>query len=163
MQSSEHLPIKVCVIAILALVAGLLAGCGGGGEEEAASSGPLTKAEFLKQGNALCDAVLAQRDSRAVRAYRDRIAEYKKLPKAGQERVIGEVASEVDLPLYRKLIRELGEMKPPEKDDDFIDRMLSKYEAILDRLSKNPEDLSEAEPLAPNAEATSYGLVSCSL
>jgi len=147
----------------LALIAALLAGCGGSDGDEAASSAPLTKSEFLKQGNALCDEVLAERDARASQAFQDHIAEYKKLSKAGQERIVAEVAGETDLPLYERLVRELGEMTPPANDAATVDRMLARYRSILDRLREHPEELSEAEPLPPNAEAAAYGLVSCNL
>jgi hypothetical protein len=164
MEEHESLVRAVVLTVIITVVAALLAGCGGGDSSgETTASGPLTKAKFVKRGNALCDAVLAERDAGATQAYEDRIAEYNRLPKAGQERLLGEVASEVDLPLYGKLVRELGEITPPAKDAKTIDRMLSKYEAVLRQLSVHPERLEQAEPLAPNAEAASYGLVSCNL
>lgn len=117
----------------------------------------------MKKGNALCDAVLAERDSQVLKAYKKHVAEYKQLPKAGQERLVGEVALEVDLPLYRKLVRELGELTPPTKDAKAVEKMLSNYETLLDQLFKHPQELHEVEPLAPNKEATAYGLISCFL
>ena len=152
------------VLAIaFALVASLLSGCGGSDSEQATASPPLPKKEFLKQGNALCDGFLEKRDSQVVRASKEHLAEYKRLPKAGQERLMGEVALEVDLPIYRELIQELGELTPPAGDEATVDKILSNYEDLLDRLFEHPEDLKEAEPLAPNAEATAYGWISCSL
>lgn len=150
-------------LAGIALVVALIAGCGGGDSEEATASAPLTKKEFQKRANALCDSFLAKRDARIVQAYNTHIAEFKRLPKAGQERLVGEVALEVDLPIYRKLVHKLGELTPPAKDAKTVNQMLSNYEALLDRLFEHPEELKEAEPLAPNAEAVSYGLVSCNL
>jgi hypothetical protein len=141
-----------------AVLASLLAGCGSG---EPASAAPLTKKEFVKQGNALCDAVLAERDERAKQAYAEHIGEYERLPKAGQVRLQAELALENDLPLYKKLVLKLRELPPPAKDQKTVDRILSHYESLLDRLFENPEKLDAAEPLAPNAEAASYGLISC--
>jgi hypothetical protein len=140
----------------------LMCGCGGGTENDSASA-PLPKKEFIMQGNALCDRLLEERDERVVEAAEENIAEYKRLPKAGQTRLEGEVALEVDLPIYRKLVRELGELTPPSHDAMTVERMLSNYESLLDRLFKNPEELHEVEPLAPNGEAAAYGLVSCNL
>jgi hypothetical protein len=143
------------------LVVALLGGCGGG--EESTPSVALTKQEFLKQGNALCDKGLEERDSLILEAYEENVAEYKRLPKAGQEKLVGKVALEVDLPVYRKLVRQLGQLTPPAKDAEMVDQMLFNYEAILDRLFEHPENLRKAEPFAPDAEAASYGLVSCNL
>jgi hypothetical protein len=162
MGDPRRLQTGLCWLAGIFLVGALLGGCGGG-SEEASASAPLTKKEFVKKGNALCDLVLGERDSQIVKAYREHVAEYKRLPKAGQEQLVGEVALEVDLPLYRKLVRELGELTPPAKDAKTVERMLSNYESLLDRLFKHPEELHEVEPLPPNSEAVSYGLVSCGL
>lgn len=148
-------------LAIGAVMA-LLSGCGSG-EQQATSSAPLTKEEFIKQGNTLCDRRLEERDKLILLAYKANIAEYRRLPKAGQEKLVGKVALEVDLPVYRKLVRQLGQLAPPAKDAKTIEKMLADYEALLDELFEHPENLNDAEPLAPNTEATSYGLVSCSL
>jgi hypothetical protein len=153
--------LRIGVGGLVVLIAGLLVGCGGGGDST--SSTPLTRQEFLKQGNALCDKRLEERDASVVTAYEENIAEYERLPKAGQEKLAGEVALEVDLPIYRKLVHQLGELTPPAKEAKAVEEMLSNYEALLDELFENPEKLHEAEPLAPNAEAVHVGLVGCNL
>jgi hypothetical protein len=158
--------VHICLVgALTAAVLGVvLAGCSSGGSgEDTPASAPLTKKEFVKRGDALCDAVLAERDEEALHAYAENIAEYKRLPKAGQIRLQGELALENDLPLYKKLVLELRELPPPAKDRKTVDRILSNYESLLDRLFENPQQLDAAEPLAPNAEAASYGLISCNL
>jgi hypothetical protein len=163
MQGPKGLQKRLAWVISTVLIVALIGGCGSSDGEDASASAPLTKKEFVKKGNSLCDAVLGERDNQIVKAYKKHVAEYERLPKAGQERLVGEVALEVDLPLYRKLIHELGELTPPAKDQKTVDQLLSNYEALLDRLFEHPEELHELEPLAPNKEATAYGLISCSL
>jgi hypothetical protein len=153
--------LKLGAGAFVALLVTLASGCGSGSEVTA--SAPLTKQEFIKQGNAVCDKRLEERDSKILVAYQQNIGEYKRLPKAGQEKLVGKVALEVDLPIYRKLVRQLGALTPPAQDAKTVEQIVSKYEALLDELFEHPENLEDAEPLAPNAEALSYGLISCNL
>jgi hypothetical protein len=144
------------------LLVAFLSGCGSSGES-AASTVPLTKQEFLKQGNVICDKRLEERDARVIQAYKQNIGEYNQLPKAGQEKLTAKVALEVDLPIYKKLVRQLGELEPPAKDAKTVEQMIGNYEALLDELFESPQKLHESEPFAPNAEAVAYGLVACNL
>jgi hypothetical protein len=160
MQKLAGLPRGLTRILATALATAVLAGCGG----ETGGSTSLTKKEFLKQGNALCDRVLAERDTLAMKAYRKFSAEggSKQISKADREKLAGKVVDET-VQLYKKLVRELGELTPPSKEAVAVEKILSRYEAVLGQGGGGARKLREGRPLPPDAEAASYGLVTCGL
>jgi hypothetical protein len=129
----------------------VLAGCGG--EER------LTKPEFVRQANAICakyerrlDAIPQPRELRDVQSYIDR-----------------------GVPLAKGELAELEELRPPERDEPAVERLLAQVEATISELERLGEaaaarDREAAQAAAARVEeagaraaklARDYGLDEC--
>src|SRR4051812_38786011 len=97
----RSLAILVAAVA-LAIV---IAGCGGGSSDEG-----LTKAEFIKKGNAICEEVNKE-FAAEYRAFLDSIGV--KPGKYANDAQAHEVAEEVYLPSVERRIEELRGLNPP--------------------------------------------------
>jgi hypothetical protein len=152
------------VVAVGIAATTMMTGCGDGNADETGASATLTKKEFLKKGNALCDKVLEERDILAAEVYEQFISEggYKSSSKASRDQMAKKLAGETVV-MYKNLVHGLEELGPPANDAEQVKKIMSEYEAILDQIGNDPKKLKEAEPLSPNGKAYSYGLISCGL
>jgi hypothetical protein len=160
------------MVAVL-VAAGLFTGCGGGGSSNASAtdqssestsaeqpSGPLTKAEFLKQADQICREGSEKKED-AVLSLAKSAAESKKPP---SPQALEKVAVVTIFPTYGEIIDQLGELEPPHKDTAQVEKMITKYEADL--------KIAEAEPIKAIKEnlfaeandlGDTYGLEACHL
>lgn len=142
----------ICSIALVPV----LAGCGGGG-----STSSLTKAEFVKQGDAICKKVNEER-SAAIQAYL-----LKHQPPPGHQ--ISQLAelkviTAAALPPIKGEAEKLGELGAPEGEEE-------KVSAIVEGLEKAVEEAEEnaVSTLSPKTNpfnevsqlATKYGFKEC--
>jgi hypothetical protein len=98
------------VLAGLALVGGL-SGCGDGESEPTAA--PLTKAQFLKQGNAICGQVFDEIDRK-----------YGKLSNKSTDAELNEQAQEIVPPLVSKLVNRLRALGAPRGEEARVEEIL---------------------------------------
>lgn len=133
----------------------VVSGCGGGGDSTTA----LTRGEFIKQGNQICE---KQREKRNT-AIAEAIA---KIPKGTvmSNKVKKEVMLEIT-PFYEQMTKELKELGAPEGDEQ-------KVEAIVDSMENASKEtrahLSRAinhsdEYIKPNELNREYGLEECAI
>ena len=127
------------------LVTGVFAaGCGGSG-----SSDPLTKAEFVEQGNSICRETGTER-SKALRDAADGDPGLAELTAAA-------------LTPTQEMIEELGELNPPNSDAAKVTAMLKAFRAGIAEVEADPANPTVA--MAAFAEASklaeSYGLTDC--
>lgn len=118
-------------------------GCGG-------DDGP-TKAEFVKEANAVCKRHYAKISEAAS-----------KLLAGGQlpsPREFGQLAMGTIIPEYRAQIRELNDVEPPEDEAKAYETWLDDSAGLRDRLQKNPVLIQQPQALsAVNRQADRLGL-----
>ena len=150
-------------VLLSALAVSLIAGCGGG-SEQASSSAPLTKKEFTKQANAICEKRLNKKDTLVEEGLVTVIKEGNKPNTPSFYEGLEKIATEKVLPIYEEMIRELQELSPPSKDEKTVNAFMTGFE---DTLKEGEEDLGKLVRTEPfkdvNEEAHAYGLFSCSL
>ena len=136
--------------AVAAVMAGLgVAGCGG--DDEA-----LTKAEFVKQGNAIC----AKGNAELKTKVEELIAGGKE---PDMEAQIAFVEEEF-LPNVQGQIDDLGELTPPEADEGEVEAIIASAQEAIDKAEEDLEAVAAAEedPFADaNEKAGAYGLSEC--
>jgi len=98
----------------IALLLLALPGCGGGDEtSEGASASSLTKAQFLKQGNAICDQVFDEIDRK-----------YGKLSNKSTDAELNEQAQEIVPPLVTRLAHRLRTLGAPRGEEARVEKIL---------------------------------------
>jgi hypothetical protein len=141
--------------AVLIAIALVVAGCGGGGSS---STTALTKAQYLKQANAICKKGQQEREA-AVNELAEEIkpgAEVGELPKAGLVKAI--------IPPLGNMVDELAALPAPEGDEEQVEEIVEAYE-------KPVEEIEEDESVAfkggvfqeADKKALKYGIEDCVL
>jgi hypothetical protein len=143
-------PASICLLATL-LLALFVSGCGGGGDDKQASAATsLSKAEFVKQGNAICK-----------KASKERVAKF--------EAHTGDISTEeivlkYTLPSMQEIGEQLGELGAPKGDEEKIEAIVT---GIDEGVEKSEEEI-EKDPegfdiyVAPaEKQAVAYGLKEC--
>jgi ABC-type glycerol-3-phosphate transport system substrate-binding protein len=152
---------------LFVLLAGALAvaiaaaGCGGGGDDsgESSSATPLTKAELIKQGDAICTKGNKTIEDEAEEFAESNNVDTENPTKAQQEEVIVQVVA----PGVRKQAEEIGGLTPPSGDEAEIKAMVAAVEDGADELEADPAKLLEGtNPLSKGSKlARSYGFKEC--
>lgn len=149
-------------LAAAALVA-LVAGCGGGDETTADGTATdetvtLTKAEFIKQGDAICKESGDQSEKEA-----EEFAEENgfTLEKANEEQ-LEEAVAEVLVSALRGQTEELKALGAPEGDEDRVEEIIVSLEGAADEIEDDPSVVFEEKVFAePNELAQKYGFKVC--
>jgi len=144
----------------IALLAGVLAvalvaaGCGGG------SSAPLTKAELIKEGNAVC--------SNGSEQIKTEAAEFLKENHINRREVLGtaqyrELTETVVTPTLQQETEEIRALGAPNGEEKEVNALLDALEQGIKNAEKYPNDIfKRAEALAEaNKKANEYGLKEC--
>jgi len=136
-----------------------LVGCGGGGSSESTSS--LTKAEFLKKGNAICS-----KGSKEInKAYEGFSRKYVAGGKTPSKALLDEAAAEIVLPVREKEVRMLRALSAPSGQEARIDVMLTAWEEGIEKGEQDPNSLRKAGPEFAFYKSYSmgidYGLTKC--
>jgi hypothetical protein len=149
-------PISIVLVAAVALVA-IASGCGD--SDSAASATPLTKAQFIKQGDAIC----VKSDKAQVNAYLDYANDNPK--KAETKKGQREVVVLAGLPPLKTAIEELGELGVPKGDEAQVEAIVGGMEKALEEAEADPSKVYESAVTTPfdktDALARKYGFVAC--
>lgn len=151
----------------------IFAGCGSDSSTNAAatdgasestvsesSSGPLTKADFVKQANQICRSGTEEKEKAVLKVAK--LATDSGKPPSTQ--TVENVVNGVILPLYEEIVDQLAGLEAPEADQAQVEKMVSAYQADLGK--------AEAEPIKATKEnlfrdandlAEAYGIESCHL
>lgn len=133
-----------------------LPGCGGG---DSTTAQPLTKKEFIRQANAICVKGVKEKDQILEAGLKELADKGHEPAKKDLETVVLEI-----LPPLEQVIHDLGELSPPAADQKAINKLLAKYEAVLQKAESEPSSALGASFLvAPNEASRTYGLTSCIL
>lgn len=136
----------------------LLTSCGNSGSDAATASGPLTKADFIKQASAICRKKEPAVQRRLEAAAKSRGGALGSSPKETKA-----IFKNVVLPLYDELFSEMEELTPPSGDRVQIGRILQAYRAAQKRAEAKLLKLSYSNPfIAADKAATRYGIEECS-
>jgi hypothetical protein len=143
----------------------LVAGCGGssdsssaaGGQEVTVTSGSLSKAEFVKQADTICEGSRSKFDKL--------LSEYaaKHKPGANLAGWIDEVVHSFFLPTYENEIEQIAALGAPRGDEEKVASFLDALQKRLDEVDKVPVELSKTTTPLKGAEklAKAYGLTGC--
>jgi hypothetical protein len=137
----------------LAAIAALGSGCGGSGEDEATAS--VTKAQFVKEADAIC----AERNKK----WDASVASYKKKLQAENasldEEHVGELISSSLVPLMKDELGQMEGLGAPAGDEESIDKMLGARSKAVAELEAEPLAVYSSESLNSfSSQAAAYGL-----
>jgi hypothetical protein len=147
----------VALLAALAALALVVAGCGGGGDSTEGSS--LTKAELIKQGDAICKKGEETLEEEANEFAKENGIDTSKPTKAQQEEVIEQVVA----PALRKQAEELRELGTPSGEEDAVEEIFDTLEEGTEELEEEPGKLLEGNNPVEKAGnlAQKYGFKEC--
>jgi hypothetical protein len=157
---------SIALCAAFAALAIIVAGCGGGGggsgsTESSESTSSLTKAEFVKQGNAICAKTEKEVEEGVAKFAKERNFSEKSPPTAKQ---IAELAEEVLVPKVRKQIDEIRALGIPSGDEKEVEAIFAVAEEALKETEEDPSVFGEGG-VGPFAKANKlsreYGLTVC--
>jgi hypothetical protein len=144
-------------VAAVALVA---AGCGSD-DSTTGSTAALTKAEFLKQGNAICEAGNKEINAEFEKFFKENEFSKKNQPTKTD---FEEGAEEIVIPSIRKQIDELKELEAPEGEEEKFETLFENAEAQLEKGEEDTSLLTDENNdlfAGVNKEAKALGLGSC--
>ncbi|HWO83525.1 MAG TPA: hypothetical protein VNM38_07030 [Solirubrobacterales bacterium] len=144
------------VLAALAASSALIVGCGsGGGTTE--SSGPLTKAEFIKQGDAIC-----KKGNGESKAEVEEFADEKGFDLENpSKRQSEEVVTEVLVPNLERQAEELAALEPPKGDTKEVNAIIASLEKVIAELKKAPSNFGVVAFAKPIRLEGAYGFKVC--
>jgi hypothetical protein len=147
----------LAAVAVLVALGALVAGCGGG-DETTDETVTLTKAEFIKQGDAICKDGNSQSEKEAEEFAEENDFE---LGKATEEQ-LEEAISEVLVSNLRRQIDELDALEAPEGDEDQVEEIIVSLEGAADEIAEDPAVAFGNEVLKePSELAEDYGFKVC--
>jgi hypothetical protein len=150
--------LKIRLIALVGAVLALALIAAGCGDDDDTSTTTLTKAQFVKQGNAICEAGNKEIDSEFEQFADENKIDQSKPPTDAQ---LEEVAEEFLLPSISKQIDEIRALGAPEGDEDSVNAFLDSAEAEVEEIEGDPGLLAGDAFTEVNKEARAIGLVAC--
>jgi len=147
----------LAAIAALVALAALVAGCGGG-DETTDETVTLTKTEFIKQGDAICEKANKQSETEAEEFAEDNDFT---LEKASKEQ-LEEAVAEVLVPNLNQQAEELDGLGAPEGDEEQVEEIVVSLEDAAGEIEDEPGLIFQGEVLkGPSELAEDYGFKVC--
>jgi hypothetical protein len=147
---------SLTVLAVLVALAALVVGCGGGDDSETTET--LTKAEFIKQGDQICEKANEASEDEAEEFAKENDFTLEKASKAQIEEAVGEVL----VPNLNGQVEDLRALGAPEGDEDQIEEILVSLEGAADEIEGDPGLIFEGKTLEePSKLAEDYGFEVC--
>ena len=147
---------SLVVLALVALAA-IVAGCGSDDSDTTATES-LTKAEFIKQGDAICKKGNDQSEGEA-----EEFAEENDftLEKASKEQ-LEEAVAEVLVPNLNQQVEDIRALGVPEGDEEQVEEILDSLEGAASEIEDDPGMVFDGEVLEkPGKLAGAYGFEVC--
>jgi hypothetical protein len=140
-----------------AVLAGLVAGCGGG-DETTDETVTLTKAEFIKQGDAICKEGNEDNEAEAEEFAEKNGFTLEKASDKQLEDAVGEVL----VPSLNRQAEEINALGAPEGDEDKVEEIVVALEDATEEIEDDPSLVFEEKTLEePNQLADAYGFKVC--
>jgi hypothetical protein len=152
-------PVIVLLAALVALAVVAVAGCGSS-SSSTESTASLSKAEFLKKGNAICKEGNESINGEFEEFDKENnLSETAEPPKEEQE----EAVEQVLIPAINRQVEEVKALGTPEGDEGELAELISAEEGVVEEAEENPLLLFEgtAKQKEANKLATDYGLTVC--
>ena len=147
----------LAALAVLVALAALVAGCGDS-DDSGETTETLTKVEFVKQGDQICEKANEQTETEA-----EEFAEENgfTLEKASDEQ-IEEAIVEVLVPSLRGQTEDIEALGSPEGDEEQVEEIIVSLEEAADEIEEDPSSVREGEALnEPQKLAEAYGFKVC--
>jgi hypothetical protein len=150
----------LAAVAALVALAALVAGCGSGDETTDATV-TLTKAEFIKQGDAIC-----KKGNAEIEAGFEDFSEANDIPQNQEpSKAQGvEIVETVIVPSIKQQGEEIRALGAPEGEEKQVEDLLDSLDAAVSEAEEDPEALfgENSDPFADaNQQATDYGFKVC--
>lgn len=148
---------SLALLAALVAMAAFVAGCGDSDDSET-SSESLTKVEFIKQGDRICEKANEQSETEA-----EEFAEENDftLEKASKDQ-LEEAVAEVLVPSLNQQAEELDALGAPEGDEEQVEEIIVSLEDAAGEIEDEPKLIFEGEVLKePSKLASDYGFEVC--
>lgn len=145
-------------VSIAIVTAAIVIGCGGGDDTGDSSTAALTKAEFVKQADAICSDATQQSETEA-----EEFAEENDftLEKADEEQ-LEEAISAVLVPSLNQQAEGLSALGAPEGEEEQVEAIVTSLEDAATEIEDDPGALLKGEALSePSQLAAAYGLKVC--
>lgn len=152
--------VVLCLSATVVLVAGCGGGSGssGGGSTDAAQGKPLTKAQYIAKGEAICGEI-----PKSFTQKRGALA--RELKKKGQKMTKSEENLKAAVPPLNVAVEEFKQLVPPKGEGQKTEAVIQALEKAAKGLEEEPES-GLTGPKSPFAEfqhvTSAYGLQFCS-
>jgi hypothetical protein len=147
----------LAALAALVALAAVVAGCGGG-DDTTDETATLTKAEFIKQGDAICKKGNDQSEKEAEEFAEDNDFSLEKASKDQLE----EAVSEVLVPNLERQAEELAALGAPEGDEEKVEEIVVSLEDATGEIEDDPGVVFEGGVLdKPGKLAKDYGFKVC--
>jgi hypothetical protein len=144
---------KTLVVLLVSAIGAAGIGCGGGDDE---TTSALTKAQYVKQANAIC----AKHNKEMIAKYTSLIRE------AGQltPKVADEAVAKASVPGMKQQLEELRALPAPSGEEDKVEALLERRQEALEKVEADPGFKTSGDPFEEfNQSLTDYGLTECAL
>jgi hypothetical protein len=146
------------VLAALVALAAIVAGCGGGDDSDTTGGDSLTKAEFIKQGDAICEKANDQSEAEAEKFAKENDFKLERPTKEQLE----EAVTEILVPNFNRQVEDLKALGVPEGDEEQVEEMIGSLETAADEIEGDPSLVFEEQVLKEPAQlAEDYGFKVC--
>ena len=141
----------LALILLAAVVAVVLGGCG----SDSDTAGSLTKAEYKKQAEVVCQSYESEREEVLGKALEE--AGTNPNAKAKEDLLLKVLRT------YETMVEDLGDLGTPEGEEQKAESMVESMEEAVDRAKANPESTftSDLPFREANKKATALGLDNC--
>jgi len=152
----------IALLAAFAAISMIVAGCGSSDDStDSTSSSSLTKAEFLKQGNAIC-----AKGEKELNEEFEEFAEEENLSENKQptEAQLTKATEEVFLPIIKGQVEGIRDLGAPSGEEEQVEEVVTAAEEALEKGEEDPASLAneKEDPFAEaNKLANDYGLTKC--
>jgi hypothetical protein len=166
-MTTSRRPRVLLASALLGMFCAASAGCGGGNDTTAAATKPstkatkpLTKAQFVKEANAICHKTGLKKDHLLAEAEK----ESGKPIFAASPSEQGQLIETVVLPVFMEGISELRELTPPPREKARVARIVEIFERAREETEADPAHVVGHDPfLKADRAVEAYGLQMCSV
>jgi hypothetical protein len=150
------------IIALLvgcAALAALVAGCGGGSDDTSTGGQALTKAEFIKQGDAICKKSNAQIEEEANEFAEENGIDKNNPEQAQEEEVIATIVA----PAVRSQAEAIAALGAPSGEEETVDTLVAAVEEGTEKMEADPKAVFEGkDPLVKGSKlAKEFGFKVC--
>jgi hypothetical protein len=151
----RNLLVFICLMAAIALIG---VGCGSSDGADS-SAAPLTKAQLIKQGDAIC----SKGQDEIHAAYREFTKQHKGESNRPLTRTEAEAAiKDLVLPALQKQAQSLDSLGVPKGDQGQVDAIVEGFERVVSEGEEDPAVLLDSTPLVEVGRlARKYGLSEC--